>query len=75
MIRLIMVCQEEAVFPQVTQLTETLVGVAMSAFGRTQPRISAEGADQPFQMAGSSRVEERFAKANTTYIIQNTTSS
>ena len=59
MIRLIMVCHEEAVPPQATQLTETLVGVAMSNLGRTQPRISAEDADQPFQVAGSSHAGKK----------------
>ena len=33
MIRLIMECHEEAVFPQATQLTVTLVGVAMCSVG------------------------------------------
>ena len=47
----------------------------MSTFGRTQPRISAEDADQPFQVAGSSHAGEAAAKANTTHIIQNTNSS
>ena len=53
MIRLIMERHGEAVPPQATIVT--LVGVAMSGFGRTQPLISADDADQPFQVAGSSR--------------------
>ena len=63
MIRLIMMCHEEAVPPQATLLTETLVWVAMSTFGWTQCRISVDDADQPFQVAGSSGAEERCGKS------------
>ena len=48
--------------PQATLLIETLVEVAMGTFGRTQHRISADDADQPFQVAGSSRAEGRCGK-------------
>ena len=57
-----MECHEEAVPPQATLLIETLVEVAMSTFGRTQPRIIADDADQPFQVAGSFRAEGRCGK-------------
>ena len=52
-------CHEEAAPPHATLLTETLVGVVMCSFGCSQPRISADDADEPFQVAGSSRAEER----------------
>ena len=45
-----------------TLLIETLVEVAMSTFERTQHRISADDADQLFQVAGSSRAQGRCGK-------------
>ena len=56
-------CHEEAEPPHATLLTETLVGVAICSFGRSQPRISADGADGPFQVARTSRAEERCGKS------------
>ena len=63
MIRLIMECHEGAEPPQATLLIETPVEVPMSTFGRTQLRISADDADQPFLVAGSSRAEGRCCKS------------
>ena len=61
-----MECHEEAVSSQATQLTATVVGVAMCTLaGEHKPRNCADDADQPFQVEGREDAAKQLTSSRT----------